>query len=119
MAETIYLRGEGGGIHAMDLPLPEPIEERLRKGMLQRINADGTPYVEPPAGPEEGAERRTGGSQVPGPGQQVTGPPLTEPAKNASKTDWVGWAVVNGADAEEADGMTKADLIEKYSTPSP
>lgn len=118
MAETIYIRGEGGGIHAMDLPLPEPIEERLLKGMLRRVNKDGTPYIEPPAEPDEDPEQTTGAGQVPTPGQQVTGPPLTEPGKNASKADWVGWAVVNGADAEEADGMTKADLIEKYGTPS-
>jgi hypothetical protein len=100
MAETIHLRGEGGGIHAMDLPLPEPIEERLRKGMLQRVNEDGSLYTEPSDD------------------DQVPAPPLTEPARSASKADWMGWAVVQGADAEEADGMTKADLIEKYGTPS-
>lgn len=115
MAETIYLRGEGGGIHAMDLPLPEPIEERLRKGMLQRVNEDGTPYVEPVKDPDE-----SGGDvgKVPAAGQQVPGLPLAEPAKTANKAEWVGWAVVKGATPEEADGMTKADLIEKYGTPS-
>jgi len=114
MAETIYLRGEGGGIHAMDLPLPEPIEERLRKGMLHRVNADGTPYAEQP--PDSGSAGKR--PLVPEPGQQVQGPPLTEPAKSASKADWVGWAVICGAAPEEADGMTKADLIEKYGTPA-
>jgi hypothetical protein len=104
MAETIYIRGEGGGIHPMDLPLPEPIQERLTKGMLQRVNEDGTPYVESdPAEPE---------------GRKPFTTPLTEPAKTANKPEWVGWAVVKGADPEEADGMTKADLVEKYGTPS-
>lgn len=112
MAETIYLRGEGGGIHAMDLPLPEPIEERVRKGMLQRVNEDGSPYV------EAVTDEPTGAGKTPAPGAQAPGLPLAEPAKSASKADWVGWAVVKGADAEEADGMTKADLIEKYATPS-
>lgn len=112
MAETIYLRGEGGGIHAMDLPLPEPIEERVRKGMLQRVNEDGSPYVEP------AAEEPTDAGKVPDPGTQVPGLPLTEPTKSATKADWVGWAVVKGATPEEADGMTKPDLIEKYGTPS-
>lgn len=112
MAETIYLRGEGGGIHAMDLPLPEPIEERLRKGMLQRVNEDGSPYTKPDGdGPTEVGK-------VPAPGTQVPGPPLTEPSKSANKAEWVGWAVVKGATPEEADGMTKPDLIEKYATPS-
>jgi hypothetical protein len=108
--ETIYVRGEGGGIHAMDLPLPEPIEERLRKGMLARVNEDGSPYT----GDDE--ESRP---LVPESGQQTEAPPLTQPAKAAAKADWVGWAVVCGADPEEADGMTKADLIEKYGTPQP
>ncbi|MFC8429911.1 hypothetical protein [Streptomyces sp. NPDC057253] len=112
MAETIYVRGEGGGIHAMDLPLPEPIEERLRKGMLQRVNEDGSPYT------EAADDEPTGAGKVPEPGTQVQGLPLTEPSKTAVKADWVGWAVVKGANAEEADGMTKADLIEKYGTPS-
>lgn len=112
MAETIYLRGEGGGIHAMDLPLPEPIQERLTKGMLQRVNEDGTPYVEEPAEPSEDT------GKVPAPGQQVPGPPLAEPSKTANKAEWVGWAVVKGATPEEADGMTKADLVEKYGTPA-
>lgn len=111
MPETIYVRGEGGGIHAMDLPLPEPIEERLRKGMLVRVNADGSPYHD-----DDGP---TGAGQVPEPGQQVTGPPLTQPTTNDPKAAWVGWAVVCGADPEVADGMTKADLIEKYRTPQP
>ncbi|MFR9796144.1 hypothetical protein ACL02U_09610 [Streptomyces sp. MS06] len=110
MAETIYLLGEGGGIHAMDLPLPEPIQERLTKGMLRRVNKDGSPYTEKPAGPALGTP--------PGPGEQPPGLPTAEPAKNAPKAEWVGWAVVQGADAEQADGMTKADLIETYGTPS-
>ncbi|MFR0351792.1 hypothetical protein [Streptomyces sediminimaris] len=110
MAETIYIRGEGGGIHAMDLPLPEPIQERLTKGMLRRVNKDGSPYLEPLAEPTPGTP--------PDPGKEVPGLPLTEPAKTANKAEWVGWAVVKGATAEEADGMTKADLIEKYATPS-
>jgi hypothetical protein len=105
MAETIYVRGEGGGIHAMDLPLPEPIQERLTKGMLQRVNEDGTPYI------EESPESSEDAGKVPA-------PPLTEPSKTATKPEWVGWAVVKGATPEEADGMTKADLIEKYGTPA-
>ncbi|MFJ8154815.1 hypothetical protein [Streptomyces sp. NPDC094468] len=112
MAETIYVRGEGGGIHPMDLPLPEPIEERLRKGMLQRVNEDGSLYVVP------ADEEPTNAGKAPAAGQQVPGLPLTQPGKNADKATWVGWAVVQGATAEEADGMTKADLIEKYGTPS-
>ena len=95
MAETIHVLGEGGGVHAMDLPLPEPIADRLTKGLLRRVNEDGTPYVE---GADDG----------------VPSAPTEEPAKTAVKAEWVGWAVANGADAEEAEGMTKADLIDVY-----
>jgi hypothetical protein len=33
---------------------------------------------------------------------------------NASKAVWVGWAVHNGADPEEAAAATKQDLIDAY-----
>ncbi|MFE5628473.1 hypothetical protein [Streptomyces sp. NPDC056543] len=95
MAETIYVLGEGGGIHAMDLPLSEPIADRLAKGQLRRVNEDGTPY-------DEQAD------------DGVPTLPTEAPAKNAPKADWVGWAVANGADPEDAEGSTKGDLIELY-----
>lgn len=38
------------------------------------------------------------------------------PAKSASKADWVAHAVSQGADQGEAEGMTKADLVERYGT---
>jgi hypothetical protein len=102
MVESIHVQGEGGQVIEMDLPLPSHIAQRLTKGLLRRVNEDGTPYV--------GTDAATRGP--------VQAPPLIQPAKNAQKADWVGWAVVCGANAEEADGMTKAELIEKYGTPS-
>ncbi|WP_128977280.1 hypothetical protein [Streptomyces roseicoloratus] len=95
MAETIHIRGEGGAVIAMDLPLPDGIADRLTKGLLRRVNADGTPYIE-----QDGAG--------------VPAPPAEAPAKSAPKAEWVGWAAAQGADPEDADGMTKADLIEAY-----
>lgn len=103
MAETIYVRGEGGGIFAMDLPLPEAIADRLTKGLIRRVNEDGSPYTEAPPAPSE-----------PEPSSQVPGLPLAEPAKSAPKAEWVGWAVVSGSTPEDAEQMTKTDLIEKY-----
>lgn len=47
--ETIHVRGEGGGIHEMALPLPEAIKGRLDSGQLTRVNPDGSAYVERPA----------------------------------------------------------------------
>lgn len=73
---------------ALDLPLHEVIAERLAKGYLTRVNPDGTDFV-------EDTER-------------------TKPAVNASKADWVGWAVYKGAKPDDAEAFTKTDLIEKY-----
>jgi hypothetical protein len=103
MVESIHVKGEGGTVIKMDLPLPSHIAQRLISGQIQRVNSDGSPHTVVPGAPS-------------GP---VAGPPLTQPAKTAVKDQWVGWAVVSGADPEEANGMTKNDLIEKYGTPQP
>lgn len=102
MAETHHYRGEGGVVWAFDLPLPEPIQEKVTKGYLRRVNADGSPWTEPVTESDDnGGEGGGGGEQ--------------RPAQNAQKADWVGYAVrAHGADPDEADGMTKQDLIEKY-----
>jgi hypothetical protein len=97
MPETIYVRGEGGGIHPMDLPLPESIADRLAKGSLRRVNEDGSPYVEA----DDSAA-------------SAPGPPTERPAQSAPKAAWVGWAVTNGADPDEAEALTKTDLIDLY-----
>ena len=36
------------------------------------------------------------------------------PAKSASKAEWVDYAVSLGADRDEADALTKAELVERY-----
>lgn len=42
-------------------------------------------------------------------------PPATDkPAASDRKTDWVDWAVTQGADRDDAEAATKADLVEKY-----
>ena len=74
---------------ALDLPLHEAISDQLAKGYLKRVNKDGTDFV-------EATER-------------------TRPAINAAKIDWVSWAVHNGAKPDDAEALTKTDLIEKYS----
>lgn len=97
MAETIYIKGENGVVVAHDLPLGEGIADRLTKGHLRRVNPDGTDWS-----PSEVAD-------------DVTGAPVTtKPATSALKPEWVGWAVTQGATPDDAEAMTKADLIEKY-----
>ena len=96
---TIYVRGEGGGIHAMDLPLHESIQQRLTAGQLARVNQDGSPY--------------TGVAEP-----SVAAPPATRPSKAAQKSEWVGWAVtVHHLDPEKAEAMTKADLADMPDQP--
>lgn len=69
--------------------------------------------VSPDPGPEPDA--------APGPDVELaedTGVPEA-PARSAVKADWVAYAVALGADPAEAEGMTKADLIEAYAEPDP
>lgn len=48
MAPTGWFRTEGGSILEMDLPLPEPIAQRVARGEIQRVaNADGGTWVDP------------------------------------------------------------------------
>ena len=87
--EVIYLVGEGGGrARPHKLPLPDGVAQRLEKGVIRRVNEDGSPWVPPE--------------------------PLKRPADTAAKPQWVAWAVHNGADPDDADAATKNDLIEKY-----
>jgi hypothetical protein len=81
---------------AMDLPLPGDIEKRMVRGQIVRVNPDGSPYTG--AGDEDGAPAAL----------------TSRPAQSASKDAWVGWAVSNGARPDDAEAMTKADLIEQY-----
>lgn len=93
--ETIHVRGEGGSVFELALPLHEGIADRLTRGHLTRVNEDGTTFT----GDAEPA---------------VPAPPTTAPAQSADKATWVGWAVVQGATPDDAEAATKADLIEKY-----
>lgn len=40
--------------------------------------------------------------------------PVARPAVNASKADWVTWAVSQGADPDEAEASTKQQLIDMF-----
>lgn len=48
MADTIHVRGEGGTVWEMDLPLRPDHAERLADGRLTRVNADGSSYAGAP-----------------------------------------------------------------------
>ena len=94
--ETAHYLGEGGVIWEMALPLPEVMQDKVTKGYLRRVNPDGSPYVEPVEG---------------------DGPPPEPkpPAPSAVKAEWVGYAVtVHGVSPDEAEAMTRQDLVEKF-----
>lgn len=41
--ETVYIRGESGAVIEHSLPLPSGIQDRLDRGHLQQVEADGGP----------------------------------------------------------------------------
>lgn len=91
--ETIHVLTESGTVQAMDLPLHESIQARMDRGVLRRVNEDGSPY--------EGE------------------PELVKPAASASKAEWVRWAVRHPDESrrmspDDAEAATKQDLIDAY-----
>lgn len=53
MVDSIQVRGEGGGVFTLDLPLHEAIKEQLVKGTLFQLDADGNPIAyEPETAPD-------------------------------------------------------------------
>lgn len=115
MAETIHVRGEGGHIFAMDLPLSEGIAERYERGLLVRVNADGSPYAGAPASapaPEPQSPPADPGTEPADP-EPVPADVAGRPAVNAAKSEWQAYVVARGlASAEDAANYTKADLID-------
>ncbi|HEY2642308.1 MAG TPA: hypothetical protein VGI56_01025 [Galbitalea sp.] len=96
-APHVFIRGEGGSVFKLDLPLHESIEDKLAKGYLTRVaNADGDQYVEKKDDPK------------------ITSLPTERPDLKAGKPAWVGWAVANGMTPDDAEALTKQDLIEKF-----
>lgn len=93
--ETGFFRGAGGGVFEMDLPLAEPYEYQVTRGQLVRVNPDGSAYQ------AHGAMDLDNGT-------------IRRPGVNAAKNEWVGYAVAQGMSVDEADGMTKNELIERF-----
>ncbi|MDX3235657.1 hypothetical protein PV392_08150 [Streptomyces sp. ME03-5709C] len=113
MAETIHVRGEGGAIFAMDLPLSEGIQQRLEQGLIQRVNPDGSPFQAIPSAPAD--EREEGDGEDKG-GSDLTAGRSPRPGVNAPKAEWIAYVVSQGLlSADDAANYTKADLIEMVS----
>ncbi|GAA1395164.1 hypothetical protein ACFQZ4_24155 [Catellatospora coxensis] len=52
MGDTVHIRGEGGTVWEMDLPLSPDIQKRLNAGHITRVNPDGSRFAEPEAEPD-------------------------------------------------------------------
>lgn len=105
--ETGFFRGEGGVVIEMDLPLPEVMQDKVTRGTLRRVNEDGSPV-----GVVSEEDTATTGNEG---GSDLTDGVPPRPAVNASKAEWVGYAVLVGEMApDEAEAMTKQDLIDRF-----
>jgi hypothetical protein len=95
----IHLRGESGTVVYFDRDaLPEGIEKRIERGDLTECAPDGT---------------------VPDPAEDLVpdvpppdAPPL--PKRAASRDTWIQFAISQGLPRDEANAMTKAKLIERF-----
>jgi hypothetical protein len=104
MAASMWIRGENGVVHQMDLPLSPHIQHRLNTGDLVRVNEDGSPWTEP----DEGDGRE--------PVDEVPEDAPALPDRKANRPVWVEFAISQGIDREQAAAMTKADLIAEFTT---
>lgn len=105
--ETIHVRGEGGSVFAMDLPLPDGIRQRFERGLIQRVNADDSPFTGAPAPARTVALASASAREEP------AAAPVDRPSVNQPKADWIAYVVKSGRlSAEDAANYTKADLIE-------
>lgn len=104
MAESWFMRGEGGSIIKMDLPFPWAIQQRFDAGLIVRVNEDGSPWSEPRPRPEP--------VDVDGDDADL-GP--VRPERAAPKARWVAFAeLVSDLSHDEALAMTKAELVEQF-----
>ena len=100
------------------LPLDEHAEKQWRAGELVRVHADGTEWDEAEDDPDALAETSdpAGGDPAAPGGDDFTLP--ARPRDSAHRRHWVAYAVELGAcSQDEADGMTRAQLVELVTPP--
>lgn len=86
---------ETGPIHPGDVHVDEPkVQEAQETALAQAVFVEGQDVTE--------ATRAAAGGEA------------HAPTQSATKADWVEYAVAQGASREEAESMTKADLVETY-----
>jgi len=118
-------RDEKGRITDVRGSINEAELERLKKeyGEVEPEKAKGVVTAEPELGPDEDTvaafEAAKAPEPVPEPASEEA-PAEDEdeyvdvPSKGDSKADWVEFAASQGMDRDEAEGLTKQDLIDQF-----
>lgn len=113
-AALAYFRRHGYGIgsppEAEETEPTEPPEPVVTTTTLRDAASPDTP--EEPVKPEGGTEPQPEGDVEAHPNVEL--PSVEQPNRSASKADWVDYAVSQGASRDDADDMTRDDLIEAY-----
>lgn len=86
---TGRFRTEGGAEIVLTLPLSAEFAGQQARGELVALDGDGTPTV-------------------------VDAGPAVRPPDRAPKAEWVAFAVAQGADPVDAEGLTRAELVDLY-----
>lgn len=117
--DLVILQADGGAPIGFTLPLAEHVEKQWRAGELVRVHEDGAPWDEAWDDPDALAASSDPASGEPA---EPDGEPSfpVRPRDSAHRRHWQAYAVALGACTEdEADGMTKAQLVELVTPGSP
>lgn len=94
-----HYRGESGAVLYLDrAALPEGFSKRIARGDLAPCTPDGSPLPDPAGEIDD----------QPPPGTE----PL--PKRTDRRDDWIQFALRQGMDREQANAMTKGQLIEEF-----
>lgn len=103
MVGTVNLKGEGGVVWTLDLPLSPNLAKQLEKGQLKPADDDARRLF---ASQEDATEAMDPDG---GTGDGPSGGEDDRPAANAKKATWVSYAQARGIDTE---GLTKNQLVD-------
>jgi len=117
--DLVHLVADGGAVIGFTLPLPEHVEKQWSAGELVRVHADGSLWDEAEDEPDALAGTSDpAGTGTAEPGGDDPGDVPVRPRDSAHRRHWQAYAVALGAcTQEDADGMTKAKLVELVTPP--
>ena len=116
--DLVHLAADGGVPIGFTLPLGEYVRKQWEAGELVRVNGDGTPWDEAGDDPDTLAAAQQASEEPAEPGgDEPPGVPV-RPRDSAHRRHWQAYAVDLGAcTKDEADGMTRAQLVELVTPP--